>query len=77
MCVDQAEFDKEMVAQKQRARNAAAVEATDWQTVNEGEQEFVGYDSLEVNAEILRYRKGKTKESGILSDCPPPNSFLC
>ncbi len=61
MCVDQAEFDKEMAAQKQRARNAAAVEATDWQTVNEGEQEFVGYDSLEVNAEILRYRKVKQK----------------
>ena len=35
---------EEMEAQKTRARNAAAVEATDWVTVAEGEQQFVGYD---------------------------------
>ena len=61
MTLDQAEFDKEMQAQKQRARSAAAVEATDWQTVNEGEQAFVGYDKLEVETSILRYRKVKQK----------------
>ena len=61
MTLDQAEFDTEMAAQKQRARSAAAVEATDWQTVNEGEQAFVGYDKLTVETPILRYRKVKQK----------------
>ena len=61
MTLDQAGFDTEMQAQKQRARNAAAVEATDWQTVNEGEQRFVGYDTLSVDTNILRYRKVKQK----------------
>ena len=59
MTLDQAGFDKEMAAQKARARNAAAVEATDWITVNEGEQEFVGYDKLSTPARILRYRQVK------------------
>ncbi len=59
--LDHEEFDKEMEAQKARARNAAAVEATDWITVNEGEQEFVGYDCTEIDAYILRYRKVKQK----------------
>ncbi len=61
MTLDQAGFDKEMAAQKARARNAAAVEATDWLTVNDGEQEFVGYDKLSTPARILRYRQVKQK----------------
>ncbi len=44
MTLDQEGFDTEMTAQKARARKAAAVEATDWVTVNDGEAEFVGYD---------------------------------
>ena len=61
MTLDQKGFDTEMAAQKARARNAAAVEATDWVTVNEGEAEFVGYDLTKVNTRILRYRKVKQK----------------
>ncbi|MDE5942134.1 MAG: alanine--tRNA ligase [Muribaculaceae bacterium] len=61
MTLDQDGFDKEMEAQKSRARNAAAVEATDWVTVNEGEAEFVGYDNVSVPARILRYRQVKQK----------------
>lgn len=61
MTLNQEEFDREMQAQKQRARNAAAVEATDWVTVRPGEQEFVGYDQFSVPAHILRYRKVKQK----------------
>ena len=57
------EFDEEMGKQKQRARNAATIEATDWITVNEGESEFVGYDSFECATEILRYRKVKQKNN--------------
>ena len=40
-----------------RARNAAAVEATDWVTVSEGETEFVGYDVTSAPTRILRYRR--------------------
>ena len=61
MTLDQAGFDKEMEAQKTRARNAAAVEATDWITLAEGEQQFVGYDATEVDTRILRYRHVKQK----------------
>ena len=50
-----------MKAQKERARSAAAIEATDWVTVNEGEQQFVGYDLDTAETEILRYRKVKQK----------------
>ncbi|MCM1356332.1 MAG: alanine--tRNA ligase [Staphylococcus sp.] len=57
MTLDKKEFDTEMEAQKTRARNAAAVEATDWVTVCEGETEFVGYDETSAPTRILRYRK--------------------
>ena len=74
MTLDQEGFDKEMAAQKARARSAAAVEATDWVTVAEGDQEFVGYDSTEAEARILRYRqvkqKGKEYYQVILSRTP-------
>ena len=55
------EFDTAMAAQKERARNAAAVETGDWVVVKEGEPQFVGYDLLESDVEILRYRKVKQK----------------
>jgi len=61
MTLDKKEFDTEMEAQKARARNAAAVEATDWVEVREGETEFVGYDETSVPTQILRYRKVKQK----------------
>ena len=61
MTLDHAGFDTEMAAQKARARNAAAVETGDWVVIREGEQEFVGYDTLRCPAHILRYRKVKQK----------------
>ena len=62
MTLDQAGFDREMQAQKERARNAAAVETDDWTVVNEGDPEFVGYDNTSCTANILRYRKVKQKK---------------
>ncbi len=62
MTLDQAGFDKEMQAQKERARNAAATETGDWTVVNEGDPEFVGYDSTSCETAILRYRKVKQKK---------------
>lgn len=62
LTLDQAGFDAEMEQQKTRARNAAAVEATDWVTLRDGETQFVGYDTLETPTQILRYRKVKQKK---------------
>ncbi|MDE7472241.1 MAG: alanine--tRNA ligase [Muribaculaceae bacterium] len=62
MTLDQAGFDAEMAAQKARARNAAAVEATDWVVVRDGEQQFVGYDTTKTPTKILRYRRVKQKD---------------
>ncbi len=57
MTVNEEEFNVEMQKQKQRARNAAAVEATDWVEFKDGVTEFVGYDLNECDVNILRYRK--------------------
>ena len=59
--VNVAEFDSEMQKQKERARNAGAVETDDWTIVREGDCTFVGYDQNEVETQILRYRKVKQK----------------
>ena len=61
LTVNTEEFDVEMQKQKQRARNAAAVETGDWITLKEGETEFVGYDYTEYETAILRYRQVKQK----------------
>ena len=61
MTVDNDGFNAEMQKQKDRARNAAAVETGDWVILKEGEQEFFGYDVSECETEILRYRKVKQK----------------
>ena len=54
-------FNKAMQKQKERARNAAAIETGDWITLKECECKFVGYDLFECEAEILRYRQIKQK----------------
>ena len=62
MNVDVVEFDAEMQKQKERARNAAAIETGDWIILREGgECEFVGYDLFETDVRILRYRQIKHK----------------
>ena len=55
------EFNAQMQQQKERARNAAAVETGDWVMLKEGETEFVGYDYTEYETSILRYRQVKQK----------------
>ena len=75
LSVDEAGFDKAMQEQKERARNAAAIDAGDWQIVNDGSAvRFVGYDTLECTTEILRYREVKQKNATfyqvVLSETP-------
>ncbi len=61
MEVDLPAFEVEMNKQKERARNAAAMETGDWVKVRDGETEFVGYDKTEEETQVLRYRKVKQK----------------
>jgi alanyl-tRNA synthetase len=61
MTVDIAEFNAEMQKQKERARNAAAIETDDWIILKEGETKFYGYDYNKLTTNILRYRKVKQK----------------
>ena len=61
--VNEEQFNVEMQKQKERARNAAAVENSDWVELKAGEQQFVGYDYSEYECEILRYRKVTQKKN--------------
>ena len=61
--VNEEQFNVEMQKQKERARNAAAVENSDWTELAAGEQQFVGYDYTEYECHILRYRKVTQKKN--------------
>lgn len=62
LVVDRKAFELEMEAQKQRARNASTVETDDWvQLIPDDKEEFIGYDFLEADVNLVRYRKVKSK----------------
>jgi alanyl-tRNA synthetase len=61
------EFDAELLKQKTRSRAASEVAKDDWVTLVEGNTEsFVGYDQLENEVHITRYRKLDSKKDGLL-----------
>ena len=73
--VDLEAFEKELQAQKERSRNAAAVSADDWhELLPIRESEFVGYDTLSERVRIARYRsvqsKGKTSYQLVFDRTP-------
>ena len=73
--VDLEGFEKELQAQKERSRNAAAQDIDDWQEVKAIEQsEFIGYDNLTATVHIARYRrvtsKGKTTYQLVFDQTP-------
>jgi alanine--tRNA ligase len=62
MVIDEAGFEKEMARQKERSRAATALDTEDWVVLTaDGATQFIGYDSLETQAKVLKYRKVKTK----------------
>lgn len=61
--VDEQQFHAEMQKQKDRARNAAQVENSDWVEIRQGEQQFVGYDYTEYECHILKYHKVTQKKN--------------
>ena len=63
LTVDETGFNVEMQKQKERARNAAQVEAGDWVVISDQlEQKFVGYDYTEYTCHIVKYREVKQKK---------------
>ncbi|MFN3487532.1 MAG: alanine--tRNA ligase [Emticicia sp.] len=65
--IDEEGFQKALLEQKTRSRQDSAKEATDWVELNEGADldgaafRFVGYDEVSAEAQIIKYRKVKTK----------------
>ncbi len=73
--IDLEGFEKELQAQKERSRNAAAQDIDDWQELRQVAQcEFVGYDNLTAPIRIARYRrvtsKGKTTYQLVFDQTP-------
>jgi alanyl-tRNA synthetase len=60
--VDEAAFEAEMLQQKTRSRAATTLDTDDWVVLKDASAvNFVGYDSLEADATVLKYRRVKSK----------------
>jgi len=63
--LNEKEFDSELQQQKDRSRAATKVETGDWVVLEKDDvEEFVGYDTLETQVKITRYRKVESKKEG-------------
>ena len=62
LTVDEPGFETEMQQQKNRSRAAGTIDTEDWVVLLEdGINEFIGYDSLEIKCNVVKYRKVKAK----------------
>lgn len=60
--VDEPGFEAEMKKQKDRSRAATAIDTEDWIDVNKTDKtNFVGYNDLLVDTQVVKYRKIKAK----------------
>jgi len=65
--LDEKGFEEELQKQKERSRAATKVETGDWVLLSDdADEEFVGYDTLETQIKITRYRKVESKKEGEL-----------
>ena len=68
------EYNKALEHQKEMGRQANKQELGDWVVISEGETEFDGYDVLQCETQVLRYRKvnqkGKELYQVVLSRTP-------
>ncbi len=68
------EYNKALEHQKSMGREANKQDLGDWTVLEEGETEFVGYDTLACETKILRYRqvsqKGKSFYQVVLNKTP-------
>jgi len=60
--VDEKRFDDEMQQQKDRSRAATAIDTEDWIMIaNSPVSTFVGYETLETETKVLKYRRVRVK----------------
>ncbi len=63
--LDQKGFEAALKKQKDRSRSATKIATGDWVTLSDdSEEEFVGYDTLETQIQIVKYRKVASKKDG-------------
>lgn len=62
LTIDEAGFEAEMAKQKQRSKKDSAAKVYDWVVLEEKPETFVGYDVLESETYITRYRKIENKD---------------
>lgn len=63
LAIDEVAFDAELQKQKDRSRAATAVETDDWVQVRpDGTVEFIGYDNLTAELQLVKYRKVSQKQ---------------
>jgi len=55
--VDITKFEEFLNQQRQRSRLSAQIDTEDWVIIKDADSEFVGYDTLECPAQIIKYRK--------------------
>ncbi|HEY1047593.1 MAG TPA: alanine--tRNA ligase [Bacteroidia bacterium] len=61
--VDMKGFEERLAEQKNRSRKDAQKETGDWQyLIDDDDEEFIGYDFLEANVKVARYRTVKVKD---------------
>ena len=74
--VDEAGFRAAMESQKARSREASAQKVGDWVVLNgDASDQFVGYDLLQSEAKLLRYRSVETAKGPVVQACFAPTPF--
>ncbi len=61
MTTNEQEYNQALEHQKEMGRSANKQDLGDWVILHEGETEFVGYDQLQTDTTVLRYRKVSQK----------------
>ena len=63
--LDENGFNEELQKQKKRSRAASEMSTDDWTVlIDDAEEEFIGYDSLQAHVKLTRYRKVTSKKDG-------------
>ncbi|PQA93314.1 alanyl-tRNA synthetase [Chryseobacterium piscicola] len=74
LTIDEAGFNAEMEKQKQRSKKDSASKVYDWVVLEEKPETFVGYDQIEAETYITKYRKVENKDGEfyqvVLSNSP-------